>query len=129
MDTLSTVLRYEMLFLLTALIVLIAYWMLTNRINVKGLLVDKTSGRAFSPGRLQLLIVSMSIALYYVLLVIETKDTGRLPEMPNEFLMALGGSHAMYLGGKFYGMLVSKLGFASPRMRERRQTRKRRMKR
>lgn len=129
MDILSTVLLYELLFLLTALIVVVTYGLLTNKINTRGLLLDKTSGRAFSPGRLQMLVVTLGIALYYVVLVSDTKDTGRLPDMPHEFLIALGGSHTIYLGGKFYGMLASKLGLASPREEERFKPSKRRMKR
>lgn len=131
MDALATTLRYEMLFLLTALIVVISYRLLTQQINTKGLLLDKTSGRAFSPGRLQMLVVTLGIALYYVLMVLDTKDTGKLPDMPNEFLVALGGSHVFYLGGKLYGTLASKLGFASPKLKERFQPKpveKRRMK-
>ena len=119
METLSTALRYEMLFLLVALIVMITYRLLTRKINIEGLLLDKTSGRAFSPGRLQLLIVTMSIAIYYVAMVLKTKETGTLPNLPKEFLLALGGSHAFYLSGKLYGLLASKLGFASPLIRQR----------
>ena len=119
METLSMVLRYEMLFLLIGLMVIVAYRLLTQKINVKGLLMDKTGGRAFSPGRLQMLIVTISIAAYYVLMVIEAKDAGKFPDMPNEFLLALGGSHTIYLGGKLYGRFASALGLASPLMKER----------
>ncbi len=114
MDSLSTALRYEMLVLLIALIVLIGYFMATNRINVKGLLMDKTGGRALSAGRLQMLIVTLSIALYYILMVVETKDTGKFPDLPNEYLLALGGSHTVYLSGKLYGMLAGKFRLAPP---------------
>ena len=114
MTTLSTVLRYELLGLLIALIAIITYRLLTNQINTKGLLVDKTSGRNFSPGRLQMLVVTIAIAFYYLMKVMEGRGTGTLPDMPNEFLMALGGSHAIYLSGKLYGTLAAKLGFASP---------------
>jgi hypothetical protein len=119
MDLLSTILSYELLILLVGLGVLITYGLLTGTINMSGLLLDKTSGRAISPGRLQLLIVTLTIALYYLLMVIDSKDTGKLPDLPNEFLVALGGSHVLYLGGKLYGMLASKFGFASPRVKER----------
>src|SRR5688572_17546967 len=114
MDTLSTVLRYEMLIMLMVLMGIIAYRLLVRQINTKGLLLDKTSGRAFSPGRLQLLVVTLAIALYYILMVIDTKDTGKLPDLPNEYLVALGGSHVIYLGGKVYGMLATKLASALP---------------
>jgi hypothetical protein len=119
MNTLATALRYEMLFVLTAFTVVISYRLLTQQININGLLVDKMSGRAFSPGRLQMLVVTLSIAIYYVAMVFESQDTGKLPNVPHEFLLALGGSHAFYLSGKLYGLLASRLGFASPKIRER----------
>jgi hypothetical protein len=110
MDTLSTVLRYEMIFVLTALAVIISYRLLTGQINLNGLLRDKTSGRAISPGRLQMLIVTLVIAIYYVLEVFQTQ---KLPNLPHEYLLALGGSHLFYLGGKVYGLLASKLEIAT----------------
>lgn len=130
MDALSTVLRYEMLFLLVGLIAIVTYRLLTGGININGLLLDKTGGRAFSPGRLQLLVVTLGIAIYYLSMVLENKETGKFPDLPNEFLLALGGSHVFYIGGKVYGLLASRLGFASPRASQRvRQISKRRMKR
>lgn len=116
METLALTLRYEMLILLLALIGIIAYKLLVQQINVKGLLLDKTSGRAFSPARLQMLAVTLSIALYYIFLVIDSKDSNRLPDLPNEFLLALAGSHSLYLSGKLYGALAARFGFASPRV-------------
>jgi hypothetical protein len=116
MDTLSTVLRYEMFFVLTALAVIIAYRLLTRQINTKGLLRDKVGGRAISPGRLQLFIVTLLIAIYYVEQVFQMQ---KLPNLPHEYLLALGGSHLFYLGGKFYGLLASKLEIAVTRIVER----------
>jgi len=114
MDTLATALRYEMLVLLIILIGIIGYGLLVQQINTNGLLLDKTGGRKISPARLQMLIMTVGIAIYYVLMVIENKEMGRLPDLPNEFLLALGGSHSIYLGGKLHGMLVSKLKIAFP---------------
>jgi hypothetical protein len=115
MGTLSTVLRYETLFVLTALAVIIAYRLLTRQINTRGLLRDKIGGRGMSPSRLQLLVVTLLIAVYYVEQVFETQ---KLPNMPQEYLLALGGSHLFYLGGKAYGLLVSKLEIAATRILE-----------
>jgi hypothetical protein len=81
--------------------------------------MDKTGGRKFSPARLQMLVVTMGIALYYILMVLDAKETGKLPDLPNEFLIALGGSHAIFLGGKIHGMLASKLKIALLRIGER----------
>jgi hypothetical protein len=114
METLATALRYEMLVLLMILIGIIGYRLLVQQINTKGLLLDKTGGRKISPARLQMLVVTMGIAVYYILMMIDNKEVGKLPDMPNEFLVALGGSQAIYLGGKLHGMLVSKLKIAFP---------------
>jgi len=119
MNTLATVLRYELLVLLTALAGLIAYRMITQQINVTGLLMDKTSGRAISPGRIQMLIVTLGIAGYYLMMVAENADKGRLPELPNEYLVALGASHGTFLLGKLYGRFATTFGLASPKVRER----------
>ena len=127
METLGLILRYELLILLLVLIAIIAYKLLVRQINTNGLLLDKTSGRAISPGRLQMLVITLMIAVYYVFLVMDTEDTGRLPDLPNEFLIALGGSHAVYLSGKLYGMLAARLGFASPRLMDRAKPKERRI--
>jgi hypothetical protein len=115
MGTLATILRYELFFLLIALAVIVGYRLITQQINVKGLVMDKMRGRGVSPGRLQMLIVTMSIAIYYIMMVIEAKDTSRLPDMPNEYLVALGGSHSIYLLGKLYDLFAGKLQLAFPR--------------
>lgn len=113
MDTLSTVLRCEVFFALTALAVIIAYRLLTGQINTRGLLRDKVGGRAISPGRLQLLIVTLFIIGYYVMEVLETK---KFPNMPQSFVLVLGGSNLFYLGGKFYGLLARNLENAITRI-------------
>jgi hypothetical protein len=119
MSTIAMVLRYELFFFLITLVVIVGYRMITKQINVEGLLLDKTSGRTFSPGRLQMLIVSMSVAIYYLMLIMDIKDTTRLPDMPNEFILALGGSHGIYLMGKLYGRFATTLGLASPNVKKR----------
>ena len=116
MDALAAALRYEMLLLLVILIGIIGYKLLVQEINVSGLLLDKTNRRVVSAGRLQLLIVTLSIAIYYLFMVMDTKDSEKLPDMPNEFIVALAGSHSIFLAGKFYDMVLSKLGLASTRL-------------
>lgn len=126
MEILGQILRYELVILLLVLIAIIAYKLLVQQINTNGLLLDKTSGRSFSPGRLQMLAITLMIAVYYVFLVMDAEDTTRLPDLPNEFLIALGGSHAIYLSGKLYGMLAVRFGFASPRLMARAKPKERR---
>jgi hypothetical protein len=112
MEVLLKVLRYEMILLLVLLAGVVGYKLLVNQINVKGLLRDKTGDRSFSPASVQLLGVTLSVATYYMFMVIEAKGTGRLPDMPNEFLFALMGSNSIFLAGKLYGALTSKLRLA-----------------
>jgi len=119
MNTLATVLRYEMLFLLFGFAAVVGYRMITQQINVTGLLMDKTSGRAISPARVQMLMTSIGLAGYYLMLVFDTKDTSRLPDMPNEYVVAFGASHAIFLAGKLYGRFATTLGLASPKVQER----------
>ena len=115
MNALATVLRYEIWILLTVLVAVLTYRLLTGRINTRGLLQDKMTGRAFSPGRLQMLIVTIGGALYYLVLVLSNPRVGEFPEVPKELLVALGGSHAFYLGGKLSLLLMQVFGLSSPR--------------
>ena len=128
MNTLATVLKYELLVLLTALAALLAYRMITQQINVTGLLMDKTSGRAISPARIQMLIVTLGIAGYYLMMVVDAKNKGQLPELPNEYIVALGGSHSIFLLGKLWGRFATTLGIASPKVRERAKPKERKIK-
>jgi hypothetical protein len=105
MNTMFTVMRYEMFFLFGALAFIVGYRLLTGRINTKGLLQDKVT-KEFSPGRLQMLIATAGIAIYFVVQVIQTE---KLPQLPQELMLALAGSHLLYLGGKTYSVLVDKL--------------------
>lgn len=113
MDALATVLRCEIWALLIGLASIIAYQLLTGRINTRGLLRDKMNGRAFSPSRLQLLMATAAGALYYVLLIFANEKPGEFPEVPRALLVLLGGSHAFYLGGKLTGLLRQILGTSS----------------
>ena len=127
METLATALRYEMSILLLLLIGIIGYKLLVQQINVTGLLLDKTGGRVVSPGRLQMLVITLSIALYYMFLVLDAEDKGTFPDMPNEFLLALGGSHFIYLSGKLYGFLATRFGLTAPGVKRRTKPKERRI--
>lgn len=148
MTTLSTVLRYEMFFLLAALAVIVFYRLLTGQINTDGLLADKapntkipdrsesrnvdgvpspnsavpsdqkprTRSGVISPGRIQMLVATLLVTIYIVTKVLKTKE---FPDIPQEYLWALGGSHGLYLAGKVYSMLAEKLEGAAGRMVQR----------
>ena|SRR5215471_577930 len=101
--------------LIVSLFALVFWRMLTGEINLDSLLdgdrLDPSdpSGYAtsFSPGRGQLFMVTIFVAGYYLLQVIH--DPKVFPQIPTTWLVALGGSQAMYLGGKAKSMLVGSL--------------------
>jgi len=85
--------------------------LLTGGINTRHLLYGRTvRGRAyFSPERVQLLLFTAWVALSYLLQAVEKRSSGELPDIPSTTLALLGGSHALYLGGKAYSMLFKKI--------------------
>ena len=114
MNSLSTFLRYEIWIFLTVLAAVVTYRLLVGTINTRGLIRDKITGRAISPGRLQLLVMTVGGALYYLSLVLSNTKVGEFPEVPKELLLTLGGSHAFYLAGKFSSMIMQVFGLSSP---------------
>jgi hypothetical protein len=87
----------------------IVFWgMLTRRIRLNGLLDgDQTDGAtlttSFSPGRAQLLLVTLASALYFLVQVI--RNPSAFPSVPPPLLLVFGASNAAYLGGKAYSLL------------------------
>lgn len=59
-----------------------------------------------SPGRVQLLVLTIMTALQYLLATIH--DPSHLPAPPSNLVTALGGSQALYLGAKAWDMLQDK---------------------
>src|SRR5947209_3479648 len=98
------------LFLVGGFFVVFAWKLLMGEIRLNYLLYgdrrDRSGGgytKSFSPGRVQLLMVSTLTAGYYILQVIH--DSAKFPEIPTAWIVALGGSQAIYLGGKAQSML------------------------
>jgi hypothetical protein len=98
--------------LLSGFFGLIAWRLFTGEITLSCLLYGdrRDRGRAsgysafFSPGRTQLLMVTMLTAGYYLFQLIHDPTT--FPEIPVAWVVALGGSQAIYLGGKAQSMLL-----------------------
>ena len=90
--------------LLGAFFLLIAYRILTGAINTTGLLIDKTTG-GLSPARVQLCLLSLSGAFYYLMTVVDLVQTGTasdlsLPAPPKELLALVLGSNTIYITAK-----------------------------
>jgi hypothetical protein len=106
MSGLSQLAQWEITLFLFALAALAAVQLLSGDINVKGLLYGRIRGRKpgedryFSPERVQLLVFTLGAAFVYVSQVASNSHNGTLPTVPNSWLAILGGSNALYLGGK-----------------------------
>jgi hypothetical protein len=85
--------------------------LLTGGINTNHLLYGKKKdGRwYFSPGRVQLLVVTVFIAFGYFMSVLKNPNRTSLPDVDESVLALLFGSHAIYLGGKARALLFTAL--------------------
>ena len=84
------------------LFLVVAYQILTGKIDVKGLL---RNGGGFSVNCVQLLMITMGGALYYLLQVVADPNVmaepAKLPGVPKELLYVTGGSGLFYLFGQY----------------------------
>lgn len=108
----TTLVKWEVLIFLGGLAAIIAYRLLTGQINTNGLFYGskKGGGKYFSPERVQLMVFTLGTAMLYLSSVTQNRTSGVLPDVPTQTLVLLGGSHAIYLGGKAYMMLFKKNG-------------------
>lgn len=104
MQNLIPLVRLELTLILGGLALVVVYKLLTGAINMRGLLDDKKS-HTLSPERVQLLVFTVMGAGYYLLLAIQQAPSGKLPDIPGEALLLVGGSQAVYLGGKTWSHL------------------------
>jgi hypothetical protein len=108
--------RLEVLLFLGGLAAIIFFRMLTGAINTRYLLFgsQRDGTRYFSPERVQLLVFTLGTAMFYLMQVMDLMKLAKpgerpvLPDIPAKTLALLGGSHAIYLGGKAYNMLFKK---------------------
>jgi hypothetical protein len=111
MKTLMMFTQYEMGILMTALVAVVAFQMLSGRIKTAGLLNDKSvnGSGGVSPARVQLLLFTMAFSFYIVAQVADKIAAGKPGEFPDidvKWLALLGGSHSIFLGSKGLSMLL-----------------------
>ena len=113
MGTLLTFATYEMAIFLAALMALVGYRLLTGGIITKGLLSEKTASgvKSFSASRLQLLMITVALAFYVFGQILDSiaRGHGEFPKIETKWLLILGGSHSIFLGGKGLSLLIDKL--------------------
>lgn len=103
----QAVVRFELTFFLGALLLALAMGLLSGSIHTRGLL-ESFDGRtwSFSPGRLQLLIVTLLGAASYLVVVVTASGDPALAEPPLLVLLGVGASNLGYLGGKIHSLLI-----------------------
>jgi len=115
MPLLVQVIKWEIEIIIFGLAGAIALKLLNGEINSAGLLYNKIprrkniQQREFSPERVQLLIFTLWAAFYYLTLVLNNPHPGTFPDIPQTWPQILGGSNAVYLGGKAYSRFAKKL--------------------
>ena len=104
---------WEGIILLAGLCVVVFWKLFTGSISLDYLLYGDARGLRgdgyssfFSPGRAQMLMFTVVSAIYFLLQVIQ--DPTRFPDMPNALIVLLGGSHALYLGGKAQALYLGR---------------------
>ena len=82
----------------------VVFWKLANgSIPLDQLLETGGPNSSYSAGRAQSLAVTLFVASYYLMQVIQNPK--QLPEVPQTLVALLAGSQTMYLGGKALDLL------------------------
>ena len=105
---------WEGIILVSGICGIVLWKLMTGTISLNYLLHGDTrpvGGKAkrtyFSAGRAQMLMFTVAGAGYLLLQVIQ--DPTKFPDIPTPLLIALGGSHAVYLGGKAQATYLGRL--------------------
>jgi hypothetical protein len=111
MPLLTKFVRFEVMFLIFGLAAVVLARLLGGEINTKGLLYgsDAQGNQSFSPGRVQLLLLTIAAAGQYLTQILGNLgnlDQSSLPPVNNDLVAGLLGSNAVYLTGKFYNIFL-----------------------
>jgi hypothetical protein len=94
---------FETWLILAGLAFIVTYRLLTGKINLRWLLYEDSATGKYSPGRVQLLVVTIASSSYYLLQTLH--DPSRFPVIPPELVLVTGGGNLIYLIGKFSSLL------------------------
>ena len=127
MPDIVQIVTWEVQLFLLALFGIVAMQLLSGQISTKNLLYGRKNDTGellprgtgkpvrrkkedtlyFSPERVQLLLFTLGAAFYYLTLVFNNPSPGTFPPLPDSWPALIGGSNAIYLGGKAYSRLWS----------------------
>ena len=100
MGLLASVAHWETIALIASFGI-VTLWKLFQSASFSGLI--RANDGTVSPGRIQLLVLTILTALQYLLATLH--DPSHLPSVPADLVKVLGGSQAVYLGAKAWSML------------------------
>ncbi|BAY90638.1 hypothetical protein NIES37_50260 [Tolypothrix tenuis PCC 7101] len=111
-NLLSKFIQFEIWLFLVGLMSSVFFLIIKKKINLRGLLFDKTKNQKYSPERLQLLLFTLIFVAYYLFDVRQNLNTCKvsslpcsMPQIRAEFLYALGGSNFAYLWSKLTSLI------------------------
>jgi hypothetical protein len=99
--SLANILHLEIVLFIYALAFVVAYGLLTSRINIRGLFSDKSGSGSVRPERIQLLIVTITLAAKYIADV-SGSAASTFPKVDSEWLYLFGGSNGIYVVRKLF---------------------------
>lgn len=109
---LSNLIQIEIWVFLVGLMSSIFFLIIKKKINVRGLLFEKAGNKLYSPGRLQLLLLSLIFVVVYLIEVRQNINLCQssnvpcsLPPIRSEYLLILGGSNFVYIWGKLSSII------------------------
>ena len=100
MQAIAELARWEVFAFLAALLAVVVIQMLTGQINTRGLFFGRKGDgtQYFSAERVQLLTITLGAAFQFLSEVL--RDPGKFPVVSGSWILLLGGSHLVFLGGK-----------------------------
>ena len=122
MPSFAQIITWEIQGFLLALFSMVAGQLFTGQISTKNLLYGRKNDTGqpildangevksrkkedtlyFSPERVQLLLLTLGAAFHYLTQVLNNANPGTFPPLPTSWPAVLGGSNALYLGGKAF---------------------------
>jgi|HubBroStandDraft_2_1064218.scaffolds.fasta_scaffold73376_2 hypothetical protein len=108
MTFLRTLVYWETWFFLFVIFGTVAGLVLDGRIRLDGLLygTKRDGTKYFSPERVQLLLSTLAFGFWLLSAVL--RDPTKFPVISDGWLATLGGSHVLYVAGKFSAVFLGK---------------------
>lgn len=99
MPFIAKFLIFEIWIILIGMGTIVAFQMMTGKISLSNLLCNENLTQKLSPARLQLLVVLVAAALYYLFKLY--KDPTRFPIINKGAVLAYGVSNLIYIADKY----------------------------